>query len=77
VEVAVGGGTGEVACQPMHPREAVLWQAGEGRLGECAAGIGLQARRLEGGEPQGEGEQDTERLDRPLDLSSKVAAQPR
>ncbi len=72
VELAVGGGAGQLAGQRPHPGEAVPGQAGEGGLGPAGAGVGvaLDPRRLEGGEPEGVDQQDPERLDRPLALEA-------
>jgi hypothetical protein len=67
--------SGQVAGQPPQLREAVLRQAGEGRRHLLGSrwGVDLEARRLEGGEPQGVDQQDPERLDRPLALHATAA----
>ena len=73
MELAVGGGAGELAGQRPHLGEAVPGEAGEGRLGTCRVrgiGVALHPRRLEGGEPEGVDQQDPERLDRPLALQA-------
>ncbi len=78
VEVAIGGGAGQLAGQPAHLGELLPGQAGEGRLGRLGPGadVGLEPRRLEGGEPERVDQQDTERLDRPVALQPTPPQQP-